>query len=189
MILGQYLGVSPGHVEMAIATNGKPRLAPAPNLLPLCFNLSHSEDLALVGVALDRQIGVDVEHWRPLVDAESIVGRYFAPGERLCWQALPEHERLPAFFRGWTRKEAYLKARGVGLSVGLDQFEVSLVAGASTRLVEEGDTKNSTTCWQIDDISAGEAYSAAYAVEGEIEKASLYDWPSQLTQPSALQTR
>ncbi len=146
-------------------------------MLPLHFNLSHSEDLALLGVALDRQIGVDVEHWRPLVDAESIVSRYFAPGERARWLALPEHERLPAFFRGWTRKEAYLKARGVGLAAGLDQFEVSLVAGEPTHLVEGGDTENSATRWQVYDISPGQGYSAACAFEGEIEKAFLYDWP------------
>jgi 4'-phosphopantetheinyl transferase len=177
MILGQYLGVPPGHVEMVIAASGKPSLAPAPNLLPLHFNLSHSEDLALVGVAFDRRIGVDVEHWRSQVDAESIIKRYFAPGEKACWQALPEQERLPAFFRGWTRKEAYLKAQGVGLSAGLDQFEISLAAGESTRLVEAGDTAKSATCWQVYDISPGSGYSAACAVEGEIEKASLYEWP------------
>ncbi len=176
MILGQYLGVPPGQVEMVVAASGKPSLASS-NLPPLHFNLSHSEDLALVGVALDRQIGVDVEHWRPLVDAESIVKRYFAPGERARWQALPDHEQLPAFFRGWTRKEAYLKARGVGLSAGLDRFEVSLVPGESTRLVEGGEGNDSATRWQVYDISPGRGCSAACAVEGEIEKASLHDWP------------
>jgi 4'-phosphopantetheinyl transferase len=177
MILGQYLAVPPDHVEMVIAASGKPILASAPNSLRLHFNLSHSEDLALVGVTLDRRIGVDVEHWRSLVDAESIMKRYFAPGELACWRALPEQERLPAFFRGWTRKEAYLKARGVGLAGGLDQFEVSLVAGESTRLVEDGDTTHSATCWQVYDVSPGNGYSAACAVEGEIEEASLFDWP------------
>jgi 4'-phosphopantetheinyl transferase len=177
VILGQYLGVPPGRVAMVVAAGGKPSLAPSPNLPPLDFNLSHSGDLALVGLALDRRIGVDVEHWRPLVDAENIIKRYFAPGERARWQALPDHERLTAFYLGWTRKEAYLKARGVGLSAGLDQFEVSLAPGESTRLVESGDTEESAARWQVYDISPGQGYSAACAIEGEIEKASLYDWP------------
>ena len=169
MILGQYLGVPPGQVEMVVAASGKPSLA-SPNLPPLHFNLSHSEDLALVGVVLDRQIGVDVEHWRPLVDAESIVKRYFAPGERARWQALPDHERLTAFYLGWTRKEAYLKARGVGLSAGLDRFEVSLVPGESTRLVEGGDTNDSATPWQVyphDSLGVDDhgLRDAVYAVE------------------------
>ena len=177
MILGQYVGVPPGRVEMAIAAGGKPSLVPSPDLLPLHFNLSHSQDLALLGVALGRRIGVDVEHWRRPVDAESIVKRYFSPGEASRWQALADDERLPAFFRGWTRKEAYLKARGVGLSAGLDRFEVSLVPGEPTRLVEGGEASDSATRWHVYDISPGKGRWAACAVEGEIETASLYDWP------------
>jgi 4'-phosphopantetheinyl transferase len=175
MILGQYLGMPPSRVEIVADAGGKPRLAPAPGLPPLMFNLSHSADLALVGVALGQRIGVDVEPWRPMVDAEGIVKRYFSAGERARWQALAEHERLPAFFRGWTRKEAYLKARGVGLSAGLDRFEVSFAAGEPTRLVE-GDDAPSAIRWQVYDFSAGD-HAAACAVEGDIEQASVYDWP------------
>jgi 4'-phosphopantetheinyl transferase len=186
MILGQYLGLPPERVEIEVAAGGKPSLAPVPGLLPLMFNLSHSEELALVGVTLEQRIGVDVEHGRSLVDAESIVKRYFSAGERARWQALAEDERLPAFFRGWTRKEAYLKARGVGLSAGLDRFEVSFAAGEPTCLVEEGGTPDSATRWQVYDVSPGGGYAAACAVEGEIEKASLYDWsPLRLIGPTA----
>ena len=70
--------------------------------------------------------GVGGEYWRRPVNAESIVKRYFSPGEASRWQALADHEQPPAFFRGWTRKEVYFKARDVGLSAGLDRFEVSL---------------------------------------------------------------
>ena len=177
MILGQYLGLPPGRVEMEVAAGGKPSLAPSPGLLPLRFNLSHSEERALVGITLDQRIGVDVEHWRAVVDAENIVKRYFSVGERTRWQTLAEDERRDAFFRGWTRKEAYLKARGVGLSAGLDQFDVSLVPGQPTRLVEGGETNHTATPWQVYDVSPGRGYSAAFAVEGEIETASLFDWP------------
>ncbi len=175
-ILGQYLGIPPGQVEMIDGPGGKPSLPP-PNMSHLHYNLSHSESVAMVALALDREVGVDVEHVRYFADAASIVQRYFAPGERARWQAMPDHEQRAAFFRAWTRKEAYLKARGIGLSAGLDQFEVSLVPGEPTRLVPDVGTADSPVPWHVYDVSPGNGYLAACAVEGGIEKASVYDWP------------
>jgi 4'-phosphopantetheinyl transferase len=176
-ILGQYLGIPPGHIEIKIGPGGKPQLANSPHFPPLHHNLSHSERLAMIAVTLDHEVGVDVERIRPSVDIESIVQRFFAPGERTRWQALPDHERLAAFFRCWTRKEAYLKARGIGLSSGLDQFEVSLAPGEPARLLRGDIPGDSPQRWQMHDVSPAEEYMAACVVEQGIDRLSLYEWP------------
>jgi 4'-phosphopantetheinyl transferase len=187
-ILGQYLGIPPDRVAISLRTGGKPELALAQGSpLPwgggpgvraaktLRFNLSHSEALALIAVALDCEVGVDVEHIRPISDMANIVKRYFAPGEQAAWLALPDGERLAGFFRCWTRKEAYLKARGIGLSGGLDRFEVSLAPDEPARLLCP-DPSDAPARWQMHDVLAGPGYLAACVVEGAIEVVSTFDW-------------
>lgn len=176
-ILGHYLGIPPGQVEMTIRPGGKPELAPLPHLPPLRYNLSHSEGLAMVAVAINREVGVDVEYVRPFRDIESIVERYFAPGERATWQALPDHERVAAFFRCWTRKEAYLKARGIGLSAGLDQVEVSCAPNEPARLLWGEGPGDLGVQWQMYDVSPGRDYMAACVAEQGIDRLSLYQRP------------
>jgi 4'-phosphopantetheinyl transferase len=188
-ILGRYLDIPPHRVETVLRAGGKPELLPSQfsprplgegpgvrALAALRFNLSHSEALALIAVALDCEVGVDVEHVRPIDDVESIVKRYFAPGEQAAWRALPERERLGGFFRCWTRKEAYLKARGIGLSGGLDRFEVSLAPDEPPRLLQVADPSDAAARWQMYDVPAGQGYLAACVVEGVVEKLSLFDW-------------
>ena len=91
-------------------------------------------------------------------------------------------QRMAAFFRCWTRKETYLKARGVGLSGGLDRFEVSLAPGESARLVRDHDRPEAEVQWQLFDMSPDEGYMAACAVEREIEKVTVFDWPGNTSQ-------
>jgi 4'-phosphopantetheinyl transferase len=180
IILGQYLGVPPDQVETAAGPGGKPQLIASSPLPLLRFNLSHSEERALVGVAYDQEVGVDVEHVRPLTDAAHLVARCFSAGEQSAWQSLPLNERLPAFFRCWTRKEAYLKARGVGLSAGLDHFEVSLAPGEPARILSINDSTTSPAQWPIGDVPGDEGYMAAYVVEGKIDRYLAYDATGQL---------
>jgi 4'-phosphopantetheinyl transferase len=174
VILGRYLGVPPGLVEIAVRAGGKPEVVPSSGRPPLNYNLSHSEGLAIVGCVLGQEIGVDVERVRPFVDVENIVARYFAAGEQETWRSLPEEERLAAFFRGWTRKEAYLKARGIGLSAGLDRFEVSLAAGEPARLLRGDGPQDAGDRWQIYGVSAGDGYMAACVVEGGVDRLFVY---------------
>jgi 4'-phosphopantetheinyl transferase len=176
-ILGQHLGIPTDRVEMKVGPQGKPALAPAPGLPPLRYNLSHSEGLAMIALVLGREVGLDVERVRPLGDAGHIVGRYFSPGEQAAWCALPDHQRLPAFFRCWTRKEAYLKARGIGLSAGLDRFQVSLGPDEPPRLLWVGDPTDSVARWQMYDVSSEPEYMAACVVEQGVERLSLDQWP------------
>jgi 4'-phosphopantetheinyl transferase len=175
-ILGKCLDVAPERVEMTIRPGGKPELTPAAGAPPLRYSLSHSEGLAMVALTLGREVGIDVERVRPSLDVANIVERYFAPGERAAWRALPECQRLAAFFRCWTRKEAYLKARGVGLSSGLDRFEVSLAPDEPARLLRGSEPSDSGAQWCVYDVSPGGEYIAACVVEGEAESVSVADW-------------
>lgn len=174
-ILGRYLDIAPEKVTFTTRPGGKPELAPRSHSSPVRFNLSHSRELALVAVTLGGEVGVDLEHLRPICELENIVGRYFACREQAQWRALAEQERLPAFFRCWTRKEAYLKARGVGLSGGLDRFEVTLIPGQPARLVCDLDRPDATERWRLHDVSVDEGYLAACVVERGVKRIVVFD--------------
>jgi 4'-phosphopantetheinyl transferase len=122
LILAAQAGVTPADVTYAVSDRGKPR----PVGLGLHCNLSHAGDCVLVAVSPGGPVGVDVEAVRAMVDGDELVERFFAVEERLAYRALPEARRMEAFFAAWTRKEAYVKALGGGLSIALDAFAVSL---------------------------------------------------------------
>ena len=143
-ILGAALGCPPGEVAFAYGDHGKPRLAGA-DFGAFEFNLAHSHGLALCAVSLGRVLGVDLEAIRPLENAERIIGRFFSPREQAEFLALPVPERQSAFFRGWSRKEAFLKATGTGLSTALDSFDVTLCAVAG--LLRVGDDPSEALRW------------------------------------------
>ena len=98
------------------------------------FNVSHSGDVFLYAVSRGRTVGVDVEWKKEGLAVEAIARRYFAPGEaRLLLEQAPSEQRLPNFYRCWTRKEAYLKAKGTGLTTELHAFEVTFLPGVPPR--------------------------------------------------------
>lgn len=131
-ILAAYAGVAPGELRFALSAYDKPSIA---NTLvaPLHFNLSHSGDLAALGVSRESELGVDIEWIRLL--KEDIAGTYFSASECAVLRALPETEQPRAFFECWSRKEAYIKASGEGLSIPLDSFDVSFGPGAAPRFL------------------------------------------------------
>jgi 4'-phosphopantetheinyl transferase len=118
LILGQLTNTSPRDVAFRFGNGGKPELARGPrDDGPLLrFNVTHSEDLALIAVSLDVEVGVDLERLRTISEAARIVESYFTPAEQAQFATLEEPARASAFLRGWTRKEAILKAKGVGLA-------------------------------------------------------------------------
>jgi 4'-phosphopantetheinyl transferase len=135
-ILGRYLKVEPGQIHFCYSAYGKPALdSGAGHDAGLHFNLAHSGQLALYAVAPSRRIGVDLERIRADLDYEQIAEQSFAPHERGALRAVPAHLKPEAFFNCWTRKEAYVKARGEGLSMPLDRFAVSLAPGEPARLL------------------------------------------------------
>lgn len=125
-ILGSYLEQPPSSFFIETAPQGKPRLSGRFNALDVRFSLSRSYGLALFAFSLNREVGVDIEKIRPEFVREGIAELYFSAREQQDLENTPSEFRMEAFFRCWTRKEAYIKARGEGLNIPLDSFSVSL---------------------------------------------------------------
>jgi 4'-phosphopantetheinyl transferase len=172
VLLGRYLEHDPQRLRFVYGTYGKPELATVSGGTDLRFNVSHSHGLALYAVTRQRDIGVDVEGIRPEVAQETIAEHFFSPREVAVLRALPATLQATAFFACWTRKEAYIKARGDGLSLPLDQFVVSLAPGESAALLYTGWDPQEAARWALQNLAPGPGYMAAVAVAG-------HDW--QLT--------
>jgi 4'-phosphopantetheinyl transferase len=160
-ILGDYLGVPAAAVAFGCTGTGKPFLVSMPGLH---FNLTHSADFAAVAVAR-TPVGIDIEQIRPLDDAREIASHYFSAAECDALEKLPEGERLRAFYRCWTRKEAYVKARGEGLSLPLDGFSVSLTEDLPA-VVHSDFGPAETGRWKLGGVHPAAGYAGAVAVEG-----------------------
>ncbi len=180
-ILGGYTQLNPKAVVLLVDAHGKPALA-----LPQAgdssagapaFNVSHSAGLALLAVGCPRDlIGIDVEAIRASLEFESMARRFFAPGEVAALLALPSEQRTAAFFACWTRKEAYIKARGLGLAIPLDGFEVSLVPGDAPRLIRPTADDPHGAEWTMMKLDPGPDYAAALCVRGPVEGIRCWDW-------------
>jgi len=166
-ILGRYLGTTPTNLRFRSAEMGKPYL---PDYLDVRFNLSHSGRWALLAIARDREVGIDIECIRAERPTSAIAGRFFAPAEVRELMAFPEEQRNSAFFACWSRKEAYIKARGQGLGIPLDSFEVSL--GEAAQLRKAADQER----WSICSLRVPEGYAAALVVEGSGWRLRQLDW-------------
>lgn len=125
-LLGRYLGQAPDSLEFSYGKHGKPFLSGENVSSGICFNLSHSAGLVVYAIAKERSLGIDVEHVQPESAGEDIAKRYFSAREVSDLRTLPPEARVEGFFHCWTRKEAYLKAKGMGLQIPLDGFSVSL---------------------------------------------------------------
>jgi 4'-phosphopantetheinyl transferase len=163
VLLGRYLHVSPAKIQFAYGSKGKPRLA-EPGLAT--FNLSHSGGLAVFGFAASCEIGVDVEEVRPMADMLDIAQRFFCPAEAAELISLPANQRERGFFRCWTRKEAYIKALGEGLSVPLDGFQVTLRPGERASIIHLAGDANAARTWRLYDLELSPGYVGALAYHG-----------------------
>jgi 4'-phosphopantetheinyl transferase len=174
-LLADYLRVRATDLAFVYGSNGKPSLAPGHGDPRLSFNLSHSEHLAVIAVALDRAIGIDVEMIKPLVDFEAIASRFFTENENVALRAVPPARRLQAFFNCWTRKEAVVKAGGEGLSRPLDSFEVSLAPDEPARLLAWTDT-DAPFEWSLQAFTPEQGFAAAIAASGTDWKLRCQQW-------------
>lgn len=165
-LLGSYLGITPGEVLFRYSDKDKPRLDDSFSQSRLQFNISHSENMALLGFVLGRDIGVDVERIRLNFDVQEIAQRFFSPVERDALAALPTAQKHQAFFNCWTRKEAFVKAVGEGLSLPLDQFDVSLVPGKPAELLATRPNAGEKARWFLTAVDAGPGCAAAVVVRG-----------------------
>ena len=161
-VLAGYAGRRPDALRFARDENGKPRLPDA----DIRFNLSRTEDGILLGVTRGPEIGVDIERVRPGYTGDEIAGKFFAPSEVASLADLPEGIRSEAFFRVWTAKEAYLKARGEGLGYPLNAFAVPLAAEGPRRLTWHREDSEIARWWLLP-LTPGEGFVAAAAVGGD----------------------
>jgi 4'-phosphopantetheinyl transferase len=175
-LLGWYAGIAPEEVCFSYNSFGKPDLAADAGTPSLRFNLAHSHGLALCAVTRARQIGVDVERIRPDFATEEIAGKFFSPREAAKLRELPAELRATAFFDCWTRKEAFIKARGLGMSLPLDQFEVAFTPGESPAILHARDDPQAASRWTLRGLAPGEGYAGAVLVEGDEWKLECWDW-------------
>ena len=175
-ILGCYLAIEPKSLSFIYSQKEKPSLAPGSASSGITFNISHSGGIALFAFARKREIGVDVEQVRCDFEVEAIASRFFSSHEQEQLRSLPEEKKFESFFRCWTRKEAYIKATGDGLSLPLHQFDVSVVRENGNALLSTRPNKSEAALWSLREIPAGQGYVAALCVWGR--GWHLKDWSS-----------
>jgi len=176
MILGHYLSIKPHQVQFRSSSHGKPYLARELGNCELRFNLAHSHELALFAFTCGREIGVDLEYIRPMPDMEQVAARFFSARENAVLRAIPDSQKLEAFFNCWTRKEAYIKATGEGLARPLDQFEVSLSPGKPAQLLSVEGASEEAANWSLEALGPAPGYVAAVAVQGHDWQLRCWQW-------------
>jgi 4'-phosphopantetheinyl transferase len=187
LLLGEYLNMAPEHILFTYGPRGKPFLDGS---LPLSrhggeggwdqtagglfFNLSNSDERALIGFVREREIGVDIEYLKPMPDCEQIAERFFSESERLVLREIPAERKEEAFFNCWTRKEAYLKAVGEGLAAPLDSFDVTLAPGEAPRMHTLRGDAAAASRWLFEHLQPAPDYVGAIALERRSEGE---EWP------------
>ncbi len=174
MILSGYSAQHPESIRFEYGPQGKPHLASSHS--EMRFNLAHSEELALIAVARERELGIDVERIRSFSLGAQRPEDFFSPREVSTLRALSGTLAEEAFFRCWTRKEAYIKARGGGLSIPLDSFDVSLEAGEPAALLAVRGDATEASRWSMQALHPAAGYAGALVAEGKDWRVHLCDW-------------
>jgi 4'-phosphopantetheinyl transferase len=164
-LLASYLDMDAAAIQFVYGPQGKPALAPMlkNGLCSLRFNASHSGDLAAYAFTSGCEIGVDLERYRELPDLENIARRFFSPDEAAELLELSANDKASGFFNCWTRKEAYIKAMGGGLSIPLDSFRVTLRPGAAARMVSLDGSNHAAGHWTLHHFTPAPGYAGAIA--------------------------
>jgi 4'-phosphopantetheinyl transferase len=176
-VIAAYLLKAPEQLTFVYSEKSKPSLGGAEFESGLNFNVSHSGGIALFGFTLGRKIGVDIEHIRHDFETAAIAARFFSLREQEQLAALPLEQRHEAFFRCWTRKEAYIKATGDGLSLPLSQFDVSISPGDQDALLATRPDQLEAKQWSLRSIQVGSGYCGALCATGTAWK--LIQWPEK----------
>lgn len=177
-LLGILLGIAPDRVSFRYNEYGKPSLSDEFSSARLRFNVSHSGAKVLLAFSIDRELGVDIEEVRPSFAADGIAEKYFSAFEVNTLRSLPKSVQTEAFFNCWTRKEAYIKAVGEGLSCPLDKFDVTLAPGEPASLLETRvPHQRPATAWTMQSLDGGLGYKAALVVEGPDSRLNCWRWP------------
>jgi 4'-phosphopantetheinyl transferase len=169
-LLARYLNCNPADIEFTHGCNGKPFLKLDSALQ---FNMTHSGQLAVIAFGPGCEIGIDAEQIRPIPDMQQIADRFFCPEEASELLSLPETDREHAFYRCWTRKEAYLKAMGDGLAAALGNFRVTVQPNLPARLVHIQNETSAAGAWTVQDIDVSAGYAAALVYRDQPRSVSL----------------
>jgi len=171
LILGKYLAQDPQAITFSYGERGKPHVAESVE-----FNISHSEELAIVAVAHERSLGVDVEAIRTMEDIEGISRRFFSARENAALLNIPLDEQSEAFFRCWTLKEAYIKAIGDGLAYPTESFDVAFGRGERAELLRVEGKPDEASRWKLLQFSPAPNFIGAVAVEGHDWEMRQFDY-------------
>lgn len=175
-ILGGYAGDRPERLRFRYGERGKPELAEPADGEPLCFNLSHSHGLAVCAVTRRREIGVDVERIRPNLRVDQIVERFFSAREKAAFRLLPPERKREAFFKCWTRKEAYQKSRGEGFFRSPAGFDVTVEPDEPPRLLHVEGLPGEASRWSFRELAISPDYAGAVIVEGSDWTLGCWRW-------------
>ncbi|GHO91995.1 4'-phosphopantetheinyl transferase [Reticulibacter mediterranei] len=182
VLLGRYFACEPAQIRFCYSSYGKPSLEDGTQA-GLQFNLSHSHQMALLAFTRDRNVGVDIEYMRPDVEFEQLAQHFFSPTECAVLLDVVPVLRKETFYNCWTRKEAYIKARGEGLSMPLDLFDVSLRPGEPAALLQCRENPAEVARWSLHALMPGEQYAAALAVEKTCkyteQRILCWDWSEE----------
>ncbi|NJK68073.1 MAG: 4'-phosphopantetheinyl transferase superfamily protein [Microcoleus sp. CSU_2_2] len=176
-ILSQYVDINPRALRFEYNPYGKPSLIVEQGGNTLRFNLSHSHGIALIAITKNRDIGVDIERIDTNFPYQQIAERVFSPLENAVLRSLPEQIQLKAFFTCWTRKEAYIKAVGKGLSIPLDCFDVTLAPGEPPALLNFQEKPEEASRWSLIELIPSPDTVATVAVEGYYTAIECWQWP------------
>lgn len=177
VLLSRYVEIAPDELRFDHGAYGKPALTLECGGEWLRFNLSHSHGIALYAIARNREVGVDVERIKAGFAGEQIAERFFSSEETRALRLLPDDLQDEAFFNCWTRKEAFIKAKGEGLSMPLDSFDVSLVPGEPAKLVATRADSQEASRWTLRELAPCDGYVGAVAAEGANWRLKLIDFP------------
>ena len=164
MLLARYVHRPAASLRFEYGAQGKPSLAISDAAGVPRFNLAHAGGLALIAISSAREVGVDVEELRAMPDAMPVAERHFSAAERRTLRSLPDDARDASFFRCWTRKEAYIKAIGEGMSCPLDSFDVTLAPDEPARIVEIRGAAGEAGRWTLIHLSPAPGWIGAVAV-------------------------
>jgi 4'-phosphopantetheinyl transferase len=176
-ILGRYLNTAPARIRFSYGAYGKPVLTPETGgAHALRFNLSHAHEVVCYAIAREREVGVDVEWMRDDIACLELAERFFSLAEVATLHRLPPDQLRRSFFNCWTRKEAYIKARGEGLSHPLEAYTVSLAPGEQAALLVTDRDPEEAGRWTLMEFAPGEGYVGALAVAGAQPVLHCLDW-------------